>query len=247
MRYFIELSYNGKAYHGWQVQPNAITVQEVLESALSTLLKDKISVVGAGRTDAGVHAHQMYAHFDADLNIALTDLVHKLNAFLPKDIGIYNIYKMKDEAHARFDAVSRSYIYKISMAKDVFNYDYTYHFKLPLAIDKMNEACKILFDYTNFKCFSRSNTDVKTYNCKMMYAEWKKDNDTLIFSIKADRFLRNMVRAIVGTMIDIGLGKTSLAQFHEIIKSGDRTQAGASVPGHALYLSKIEYPKSLFK
>lgn len=247
MRYFIELSYNGKAYHGWQYQPNAISVQEVLEDALSKLLKDKVAIVGAGRTDAGVHAQQMFAHFDAEVSLPFSDLVYKLNAFLPKDIAVHEIYKMKGEAHARFDAVSRSYIYRIALKKDVFNNDYSYYFKLPLALDTMNEACKILFEYNNFKCFSKSNTDVKTYNCKIMHAAWSLDENELVFSIKADRFLRNMVRAIVGTMIAIGLGKISLEQFHKIIKSGDRTRAGASVPGHALYLSKIEYPKALFK
>ena len=247
MRYFIELSYNGKAYHGWQIQPNAATVQEVLQDALSMLLKEDIAIVGAGRTDAGVHAKQMYAHFNSEAEISNDDLMHKLNSFLPKDIAIHQISEVQDEAHARFDASSRSYIYRIAKTKNVFNHDYSYYFKLPLDIEKMNKACKALFEYTNFKCFSRSNTDVKTYNCKIMHAEWKQEKNELVFYIKADRFLRNMVRAIVGTMINVGLGKTTIEQFQEIIKSQDRTKAGASVPGHALYLSKIEYPKDLFK
>lgn len=247
MRYFIELSYNGKAYHGWQNQPNAITVQEVLEEALSTLLKKPITIVGAGRTDAGVHAKQMFAHFDYETKLEVEELKYKLNSFLPKDIAVHNIHEMHEEAHARFDATSRSYIYRISLTKDVFNYDYAYYFKLPLNIDLMNKACKVLFEYADFKCFSRSNTDVKTYNCNIMQAEWKVKDNELVFLIRADRFLRNMVRAVVGTMIAVGLGKTSLEEFHEIIRSGDRTKAGASAPGHALYLSKIEYPKTLFK
>lgn len=247
MRYFIELSYYGKAYHGWQNQPNAISVQEVLEQALSTLLRETIEVVAAGRTDAGVHAKQMLAHFDTEIDFSSENLTYKLNSFLSKDISIHRVIQVSNEAHARFDALSRSYIYKISLNKNVFDYNYSYNFNLTLDIDAMNRACKVLFEYENFKCFSRSNTDVKTYNCNIMKAEWVKENETLIFSITANRFLRNMVRAIVGTMIEIGVGKLSIEQFHEIIKSEDRAKAGASVPGHALYLENIEYPNHIFK
>lgn len=246
MRYFIELSYNGKAYHGWQNQPNAISVQEVVEDALSKLLQTKIDVVGAGRTDAGVHAEQLFAHFDFDESIDSEKLIFKLNSFLPKDISVQHIFGVKADAHARFDALSRTYNYKISLKKDVFNSDGSYYLKHQLDIDKMNEAAKVLFDYRNFKCFSRSNTDVKTYHCTIMMAEWRSQNNQLIFTIKADRFLRNMVRAIVGTILDVGLGKTTIEEFHGIIKSEDRTKAGASVPAHGLYLSIIEYPKSIF-
>lgn len=246
MRYFIELSYYGKVYHGWQNQPNAISIQEVLEDALSKLLKAKITIVGAGRTDAGVHAEQLFAHFDYDEVFNIEKLIFKLNSFLPKDISIQNIYKVKEDAHARFDALSRTYNYIITQKKDVFNSEGSCYIKHDLDIGKMNEAAKILFDYRYFKCFSRSNTDVKTYNCIIMLAEWKKVNNQLIFTIKADRFLRNMVRAVVGTMLEIGLGKTSIEEFHQIIESGDRTKAGASVPAHGLYLSKIEYPKNIF-
>ena len=240
MRYFIELSYNGKGYHGWQNQPNAISVQEVVEDALSKLLKSQITIVGAGRTDAGVHAEQLIAHFDFDEPFKIEKLIFKMNSFLPKDISVQNIFKVNADAHARFDALSRTYHYKISHKKDVFNYDGSYYLKHDLDIDAMNEASKILFDYRNFKCFSRSNTDVKTYHCDIMLAEWKEIDSHLVFSIKADRFLRNMVRAIVGTMLDIGLGKTTIDEFHQIIKSEDRTKAGASVPAHGLYLSNIE-------
>lgn len=245
MRYFIELSYNGKAYHGWQNQPNAISVQEVVEKALTTLLKQKIGIVGAGRTDAGVHAIQMFAHFDISKEIDFDILKYNLNSFLPKDIAVHNIFKVNDDAHARFDTVSRTYIYRISLAKNVFTYSDTYHFKQTLDINKMNEATKILFEYKNFKCFSKSNTDVKTYNCNIMNAAWVIENDELVFTIKADRFLRNMVRAIVGTMIEVGTGKMKVEQLHDVIKSEDRSQAGTSVPGLALYLSKIEYAKHI--
>jgi tRNA pseudouridine38-40 synthase len=246
LRYFIELSYNGKAYHGWQNQPNVISVQEIVEDALSKLLQTKIDVVGAGRTDAGVHAEQLFAHFDFDESIDSEKLIFKLNSFLPKDISVQHIFVVKADAHARFDALSRTYNYKISLKKDVFNSDGSYYLKHQLDIDKMNEAAKVLFDYRNFKCFSRSNTDVKTYHCTIMMAEWRSQNNQLIFTIKADRFLRNMVRAIVGTILDVGLGKTTIEEFHGIIKSEDRTKAGASVPAHGLYLSIIEYPKSIF-
>lgn len=245
MRYFIELSYNGSAYHGWQNQPKAISVQEVLENALSTVLKTPISVMGAGRTDTGVHASQMFAHFDFNDELSDENLIFKLNSFLPKDIAIHNIFKVKNDAHARFNALSRTYLYRISLDKNVFTFNNTFYVKQILDVDKMNEASKILFDYKDFQCFSKSNTDVKTYYCNIMKAEWVIKNNELQFTIKADRFLRNMVRAIVGTMINIGLGKTSVEDLHQIIKSKNRSEAGFSVPAHALYLTKIEYPDDI--
>ena len=244
MRYFLELSYNGKAYYGWQKQPDAISVQEVLEKALSTILRKEIEIVGAGRTDAGVHAKQMFAHFDYD-ELDLDDLKYKLNSLLPKDIAIQDIFKVQEEAHARFDAINRTYFYRIGTKKDVFNFENVYFLKTDLDLDKMNEAAKILFDYTDFECFSKVNTDVKTFNCKIMKAEWIEEDSELHFVIKADRFLRNMVRAIVGTMINIGNGKIEVKELHSIIKSKNRSQAGFSVPAHALYLTKIEYPKHI--
>ncbi|WP_299336131.1 tRNA pseudouridine(38-40) synthase TruA [uncultured Psychroserpens sp.] len=244
MRFFIELSYNGKAYHGWQNQPDAISVQEVLEKALSTLLSNEITIVGAGRTDAGVHASQMYAHFDFDGTLP-ENLVFKLNSFLPKDISIHHIFAVTDDAHARFDALSRTYNYRISTRKNVFNHEYAYTLQKELNMDLMNKACEILLQYNDFQCFSKVNTDVKTYHCKLMHAEWISKNDELVFNIKADRFLRNMVRAIVGTLINIGLGKIELDALHDIIKSKDRSQAGFSVPAQGLYLVGITYPKHI--
>lgn len=245
MRYFIELSYNGKAYHGWQIQPNAITVQEVLEHALSKLLQFDVSVIGAGRTDSGVHATQMFAHFDFD-NLIEDNLVFKLNSFLPDDIAIHNILQVGDHAHARFDALSRTYNYKISQQKNVFNFEFAYALYNQLDVKAMNEACVILLKYNDFQCFSKVHTDVKTYYCNVMHAQWEKIDDQLIFTIKADRFLRNMVRAIVGTMINIGLGKMATEDLHNIIKSKDRSEAGFSVPAHGLYLTKIEYPNTIY-
>jgi tRNA pseudouridine38-40 synthase len=245
LRYFIELSYNGKAYHGWQNQPNAISVQEVVEKALSTILKTKISIMGAGRTDAGVHASQMFAHFDFEGNFEVKDLVYKLNSFLPQDIAIQDIFEVKPEIHSRFYAESRTYLYKISTSKNVFDYDFTYQVQLPLDVDAMNEACKILFQYKDFQCFSKSNTDVKTYNCDIKEAFWTLESNQLIFTITADRFLRNMVRAVVGTMVNIGLGKLKPDDLHKIIASKNRSEAGFSVPAHGLYLVKIIYPDSI--
>lgn len=245
MRYFIELSYNGKAYHGWQNQPNAISVQQVLEEALSVLMQTKIEVVGAGRTDTGVHASQMFAHFDVEFEIDISTLVYKLNAILPNDIAIHDMFRVKEDAHARFDAISRTYHYKISTSKNVFTNDFAYRFQLPLNVEKMNEACKILLRYKDFQCFSKSNTDVKTYHCNIEKAEWIEDHNGLTFTITADRFLRNMVRAIVGTMINIGLGKIQVKDLITIIESKNRSEAGYSVPALGLYLTQITYPESL--
>jgi tRNA pseudouridine38-40 synthase len=251
LRYFIELAYKGTNYHGWQYQPGADSVQETLNKALSLLLKTDIDIVGAGRTDTGVHAKQMFAHFDFETEIDIPQLKHKLNSFLPKDIVIFNILKVVDEAHARFDAVKRTYEYHIHTTKDAFENEGSYQFQLPLDIDKMNEACQILFKHADFECFSKVNTDVRTFNCVIFEAYWtrglaeqsgaKQAGNKLVFTIAADRFLRNMVRAIVGTMLNIGTGKISLQDFEKIIDSKDRGQAGFSVPAHGLYLTKIEY------
>ncbi|WP_298760517.1 tRNA pseudouridine(38-40) synthase TruA [uncultured Psychroserpens sp.] len=244
MRFFIELSYNGKAYHGWQNQPDAISVQEVVEKALSTLLKHDISIMGAGRTDAGVHASQLFAHFDTEQKFP-DNFVFKLNSFLPKDIAVKTVFEVSADAHARFDALSRTYHYRVSTKKDVFNFDFSYDLHKPLDVELMNKACDILLHYSDFQCFSKVNTDVKTYHCKLMQAHWTIENNELLFTIKADRFLRNMVRAIVGTLINIGLGKLELERLHDIIKSKDRSEAGFSVPAHGLYLVNVDYPKHI--
>ena len=223
------------------MQPNANSVQETLNKALSTILKEEIDLVGAGRTDTGVHAKQMFAHFDYDAPINVDQLIHKLNSFLPKDIAIFNIYLVHNDAHVRFDATKRTYEYHIHQQKDVFENENSWFYQNQLNVEKMNEACKILFEYTNFECFSKVNTDVATFNCKIYDANWIQNENQLVFTISADRFLRNMVRAIVGTMINIGLEKVSLEGFKKIIESKDRNQAGFSVPAHGLYLTKIDY------
>lgn len=245
MRYFIELSYNGKNYHGWQNQPNAISVQQFVEEGLSILLKRKVAIVGAGRTDAGVHAAQLFAHFNEDKEIKRDEFVYKLNAILPKTIVINDVFQVKPEAHARFDALSRSYLYRIILKKDVFSFDYSHYIKPKLDIEAMKEATKILFEYNDFECFSKTKTNVKTFNCNIMEAQCTVNGNELQFTITADRFLRNMVRAIVGTLLNVGTGKLKPEEMHRIIKSKNRGEAGTSVPGFALYLTRVTYPKDI--
>ncbi len=245
MRNFIYLSYNGARYHGWQIQPNGISVQEVLGKALSTLLHEPIEVTGAGRTDAGVHASLMVAHFDTTQEVN-EQLVYRLNKFLPQDIAISSVRKVKDDAHARFSATSRTYHYYVITAKSPFE-PYAYRFPQPLDFRKMNEAAQTLFDYIDFTSFSKLHTDVKTNNCRIMHAEWTQVSPIKWqFTITADRFLRNMVRAIVGTLLDVGRGVLTIEQFREIIEKKDRCSAGTSVPGNALFLADITYPDNLF-
>ena len=246
MRYFLEISYFGKHYHGWQRQPEAISVQEILEKILSTLLKEVTQITGAGRTDSGVHAKQMVAHFDSKTPLNTSDFIYKLNAFLPKDIAVHRMYLVHDEAHARFDAITRTYEYRINTTKNPFLIDYSYYFYRSLTLKKMNEAAKILMEYNDFECFSKKNTDVKTYICDVMHAEWNRQHEMIIFTITADRFLRNMVRAIVGTLLDVGTLKLSLHDFKHIIEGKKREHAGASVPAQGLYLKRITYPSNLF-
>lgn len=241
MRYFIELSYNGTCYHGWQYQPNAVSVQETIHKTLSVLLGEDIEITGAGRTDTGVHAKQMFAHFDYEGWFESSKLRHKLNSFLPKDIAITDIIPVAEDAHARFDAVRRTYEYHIHMKKDVFLENLSAYFHHDLDVERMNEAAKLLFDFTDFQCFSKTNTDVGTYNCKIYEATWIRNGQLLVFTISADRFLRNMVRAIVGTLINVGLHKITLPEFRQVIESKDRSQAGFSVPAHGLFLTKIAY------
>lgn len=242
MRYFIEFSYNGTNYHGWQIQPNAITVQEVLNKNLSLLLKEEIYTIGAGRTDTGVHAKQMYAHFDSSSTFDLQLLAHKLNALLPKDVAIHQIIAVSTDAHARFDATSRTYQYHIHTQKNVFNKDLSWQYLYPLDIFKMNQAAQLLLNFTDFQCFSKVHTDVNTFNCKITHAQWTVKNQELTFTITADRFLRNMVRAIVGTLVNVGLNKVSIPEFVSIIESKNRNKAGFSVPAHGLFLTEITYP-----
>ncbi|SFT92180.1 tRNA pseudouridine38-40 synthase [Chryseobacterium formosense] len=241
MRYFIEFSYNGKNYFGYQIQPKDISVQEELEKALSTILREKIKTTGAGRTDTGVHAKKMFAHFDTE-QILNDKLVHQLNSFLPADIGIKRIFQVKDDFHARFDATFRTYEYYISLEKNPFTQDSAWQYwRKPLDINKMNEACKILFEYEDFTSFAKLHTDNKTNLCKMYKAEWEQNGTELKFTISANRFLRNMVRAIVGTMVEVGSGKIQPEDVRKVIENKDRNSAGTSAPAHALFLVDVGY------
>ena len=251
MRYFIKLAYNGTNYHGWQYQPNAASVQETMNKAFSVILNAKIDLMGAGRTDTGVHAKEMYAHFDFETPFDIPSTIHKLNSFLPKDIVIYDIFPVGDDAHTRFDATKRTYEYHINTFKDAFLQEQSWYFHQKLDLDLMNEAAKSLLNHTDFQCFSKVNTDVNTFDCTIFEAYWtrgrteqngaKQVDDKLIFTISANRFLRNMVRSIVGTLINIGLHKITLDDFETILESKNRDKAGFSVPAHGLYLTKIEY------
>lgn len=240
-RYFIELSYKGTAYHGWQVQPNANTVQEQIDKALSTILREPIETLGCGRTDTGVHARQFFAHFDAQKDI-LPEKIQGFNAVLPYDIAIKHVFPVPADAHARFDALSRSYEYHIHFAKDPFLEHASWLMGQVPDIEAMNMAAAYLFDYIDFSCFSKSHTQVFTNNCRISRAEWVLKPDGMIFHITADRFLRNMVRAIVGTLLDIGFHKIKPEDIKAVIESKDRSSAGVSVPAHGLYLSRIDYP-----
>lgn len=245
MRYFLEIAYNGAAYCGWQIQPNELSVQQVLEEKMSLLLQKEVKVYAAGRTDAGVHAKQLYVHFDHDA-VFPANFLFRINSFLPFDISVQKVQAVLDDAHARFHATAREYEYLVSVKKNVFLEGLAHQvFKLP-DVSLMNEAASVLLQYQDFQCFSRSNTNVKTYFCRIEKALWDVDGDVFIFTIAADRFLRNMVRAIVGTLLDIGFGKSTIEDLHHIIASKDRTKAGASAPAHGLYLTKVEYPLEVF-
>lgn len=250
-RYFIQLAYNGTNYNGWQIQDNTPnTIQQVLQDKLSMILSETIDVVGCGRTDTGVHAKDYYAHFDSaktDLHIEGSNYIYKLNKVLPYEIAIKKIYSVKDDASARFDAEFRSYEYFLHSYKDPFLTESSLLFYGNLNFEAMNEAANYLLTVTDFTSFSKVNTQTKTNNCDVTYAKWVKLNDTqFVFKITANRFLQNMVRAIVGTLLEVGKGKINLEEFKTIVNNKNRSGAGMSVSGHALYLTDIHYPKSIF-
>jgi len=242
-RYFIHMAYDGSDYCGWQIQPNAKSVQQVLEHALATILQTIISVTGAGRTDTGVHASFFVAHFDTSepLENSADQFIFKLNRFLPPDIVVYKIHQVHDEMHARFSATFRTYHYHISAIKPLFTRNYSHHIYGSLDTAEINRCCETILSTTDFTSFSKLHTDVKTNNCKVMQAEWKEVENGFLFEIKADRFLRNMVRSLVGTLLEVGQGKLDLNGFREIIKAKDRSKAGQSVPAKGLFLVDIGY------
>lgn len=247
-RYFIQLSYDGTAYHGWQVQENTfLTVQQVVNEMLSRLLNEPISVIGCGRTDTGVHAKEFFAHFDSNKDLTKnTDWwIFKFNHALPKDIAIQKIIPVNEKANARFDAVSRTYQYIVSRKKDPFRINKALYLYGDINMEEMNKAANVLFEYIDFTSFARTHTQNATNNCTIYKAEWKEENGLLIFTISANRFLRNMVRAIVGTLLKVGKGKSSVDDFRKIIESKDRTKAGLSAIACGLYLVKVEYREGL--
>lgn len=244
-RYFIYLCYDGTRYHGWQVQPNGISVQEELQSCLSTLLRRPVEITGAGRTDAGVHARQMVAHFDAGDVFDETQLAYRLNRMLPRDIAVSRIEKVADGLHARFSATSRTYHYFIHIGRDPFLRHYSLEMPYQLDFARMNEAARLLLEVKDFGAFCKAGADVKTTLCDVTKAQWELMEDGDVkrwrFVITANRFLRNMVRAVVGTLVDVGRGKISQEEFRQIVVSGSRSNAGESMPGHALFLWDIKY------
>jgi len=250
-RYFIELIFNGTAYHGWQIQNNAITVQAIVDKALSTILRQEIKTIGCGRTDTGVHAKQLFAHFDcpeSDVERQSVTLVKSLNAVLPNDIAVKKLYRVPNDVHAHFSAVSRSYEYYIHFEKDPFLDGLSWELRDKPDLSKMNEAAKIMMSYQDFSCFSKAHTQVFTNNCEIYRADWQWINDDrLVFNISANRFLRNMVRAIVGTLIEIGNGKKTIESIHSTIESKNRSVAGTSVPACGLYLSQVVYPNLILE
>jgi tRNA pseudouridine38-40 synthase len=243
-RYFMHLAYDGTAYCGWQRQRNALTVQEILEQALGTLLgSTPVQVTGAGRTDTGVHATNYYAHFEWP-NALQTDVIftRKLNGILPHDIVVYRVFEVAPDMHARFSATSRRYHYKIIPQKNPFMRQWAHQFHRPLNVGLMQEAASNLLHYTDFACFTKSHHNAENTLCTIDFAHWRNEEDVLIFDIQANRFLRNMVRAIVGTLLDVGTGKISMTDFHQVLESGDRKKAGVSVPPQGLYLIDVSYP-----
>lgn len=248
MRYFLRLAYDGTDFHGWQRQPNASSVQQTIEEALSKICGRITEVVGAGRTDTGVHAREMFAHFDSDEIADRKTFLNSLNNLCGNSIAIRDLIEVKPDAHARFDATSRSYEYLITLHKDPFRYRYAHRLKSLPDVEMMNRACKILMETEDFTSFAKLHSDAKTNICKVTEAKWEWDEKSgrLKFRITADRFLRNMVRAVVGTLLEVGTGKLTLEDFEEVIRKKDRCAAGTSMPAKGLYLTEIKYPKEIF-
>lgn len=246
-RYFLDIAYNGTNYHGWQIQPNAISVQEVLQDSISTILKERVDVMGSGRTDTGVHAKQQLVHFDFEMKMSAQDFLHKLNGLLPKDIAAKTLREVYEEAHVRFDATERAYQYFINQRKSPFLENLSYQFSYELDMDLMNEAANKLIGEQDFESFSKVKTEVNTFLCTVTKAKWTQTEDQLIFEVRANRFLRGMVRALVGTLLDVGRKKLAVADFVSIIKSKDRAKAGRAVPPQGLFLTEVNYPEEIYK
>lgn len=243
-RYFLEVAYKGTNYSGFQIQENAGSIQEQVEKALATFFREKITLTGSSRTDTGVHALQNFFHFDFEGDIADRSR-YNINAILPRDIVLKGIYRVGPSAHCRFDAVSREYRYYIYREKDPFTDDRAYYFPYTLDRDKLEAAAALILQYTDFTTFSKRNTQVKSYLCTIEYSVWSMENDKLVYAVKANRFLRGMVRGLVGTMVQVGRGKLTVEQFKEILQSKDNRRADFSAPGHGLFLFRVNYPVSI--
>lgn len=247
MKFFFEIAYHGKNYAGWQNQANAIGIQSVIENALSQMFRTEVKIIGSGRTDTGVHCEQQFFHCELDKEeIEYASLIQKLNSFLPRDIVVKDIRKVKPDANARFDALERTYHYRITRTKNPFMEGLAWHFFKPVDIQTMNNAAALLLGEHDFECFSKVHTDVNHFLCNIKKAQWKEEGQMLEFTVTANRFLRGMVRSIVGTLLDVGTGKTSMKEFQAIIQSRDRKKAGANVPPQGLYLTKVKYPPGIF-
>lgn len=246
MRYFFEISYNGTKFHGWQSQANAVGVQDVVEEVFQKLFRQKIGIIGSGRTDTGVHCVKQYFHADVDKLTDYASTLVRLNSFLPKEISINAIHLAQPTAHARYDARERKYEYHLTRKKNPFLHGYAFHYFKPLDVERMNTASEILIGKHDFQAFSKVKTDVNHFICDLKKARWNQKKDLLVFTIVANRFLRGMVRAIVGSLLDVGTGKTTLKDFHQIVKSKDRRNAGMNVPPEGLYLMDVKYPKRIF-
>ena len=242
----MDISYRGTNYNGWQIQPNAVTMQEEIEKALSTLLKSETPITGSGRTDTGVHARQQIAHFDTEDKIDPKDLTYKLNSFLGEDISVNSIRRVSGDVNARFSAISRKYHYHIHQAKDPFKVELSYYFRPTLNVDLISEGCEIIKGWQNFECFSKVHTEVNHFNCDIFQAKWVQEGSNHLFEITANRFLRGMVRAVVGTLIDVGLAKTSMDDLKRILESNNRSEAGRAVPPRGLYLQEVTYPSDIY-
>ena len=247
-RYFIFLSFKGTRFHGWQIQPGAVTVQKIVNEALTYITGEKVTTIGAGRTDTGVHAKFFCAHFNSSYDdlASRINLVYRLNRYLPGDIRVYGIRQVQPDASARYSAVSRTYEYNITRIGDPFLLDFAWYLNGELDIVAMNRASQLLMVCNDFTSFSRLHSDNKTNICRVFHAFWKPDENKIVFTIKADRFLRNMVRAIVGTLTEVGKGKLSVQDFNKIIDARDRSAAGTSAPAKGLFLTDIEYPEELY-
>lgn len=245
MRYFLEIAYDGTRFHGWQVQPNALSVQEVLDDCLSKVLRQPVSSTGSGRTDTGVHASQQFAHFDVAQPLAAQQVIYRLNRILPNDIAAINLYSVPDNAHARFDAHARTYHYYITCAKNPFRRYHAYYHSRPLDVEQMNAAAALLLQHEDFTTFSKVKGDTTHYRCSIYEAVWRQQGEELVFTIRANRFLRGMVRLLVGTLVDVGRGKLTVQQFGQIITSQDRSKSSGAAPAEGLFLAKVEYPEGL--